>query len=138
MNELTTLIADLEKAVEGSAHLDLAIWRAKSGEDWHWVSKVQETITVDRYGPGAVGNPVCSLNRFTRSMDDARILVPDGYDWGVQWSRLHGLETWVQKSGRRGTCHQGYAPEGVKTDETRAIALCIAALYAISDERRHV
>lgn len=73
------LIRQIEQAPEGCAELDLAIWRIKSGQDWRWQDQARETITYDRYGAGAAGNPVVSLDQFTRATDTALLLRRPGW-----------------------------------------------------------
>ena len=99
------LVERMEAATKGSRELDYAIG-----------------------GGVAFGSQVPN---YTTSVDAALTLVPEGMDWGVSWSRLHKLETWVKAPMRRGTtCHQGYAPDGDDTARNAALALCIAALRA--------
>ena len=108
------LIAQLEAASEGNVALDYDIYRAVNDYARQW---------LDNYPPGG-------LPQFTRSLDAAVTLVPEGYDYGFSYSKQHGLEAWVQRPFHQGECFQGYAPEGDNSDKTRAKALCMAALKA--------
>lgn len=124
MTDLSSLIARLEQAESGSRELDLEIWNAVSKDaPWRFWREENETITCDRYGPDAVGNPILSLDQFSRSLDAAITLVPDGFSiqahlfpghpvLGMNWEVGHG------SSGRHAT--------------SAALALVIAALKARS------
>lgn len=76
---MSDLPARLEAATEGSRELDLEVLNAIGRSVWYWRDRESETITCDRYGPDAIGNPVCGLERFTGSSDDALRIV-DGAD----------------------------------------------------------
>lgn len=68
---------------------------------------------------------------FTTKVGHALQLKPVGYDYGFSFTALHGLEVWCRCDLLiRGICHQGYAPEGDKTDDRLAHALCIAFVSA--------
>jgi len=117
------MIAKLEAAHEGNASLDLALWRFVSGEDWYWQDRNRETITVDRYEPGASGNPVVSLDRWTRSIDVAARFIErlrPGSEWAI--STLHDL------------CHAEVDMNAEEPVTARGnslpLAMCIAALRA--------
>lgn len=117
------LIAKLEAATEGSREFDLAIWNAVSKDPpWRFLDERNETITCDRYGPGAAGNPVVSLDRFTRSIAAALTLVPPGWQWEVR-----SIPT---DEGINHSAEVNWKPEGRQYGQTPAIALCIAALRA--------
>lgn len=94
-----TLLEQLRGADEGSHELDLAIAEAM------------------RRPSGAFGGPPLAF--YTRSLDAALTLVPDGRPWniGLETSNLHGI-AWVGADG------------GVVTAATPELALCIAALTA--------
>jgi len=80
---LPALIERLEKATEPDRELDLAIVNIGAKHPWRWLDVTAETITRDEYGPGAVGNPVCSLEHFTASIDDALMLAPKDSAIGI-------------------------------------------------------
>jgi hypothetical protein len=115
------IIAALEKAHGPSRDLDLEIWRAASGKPWRWEPRVDNAITWDKYGKGAIGNPVVSLDPFTSSLDAALTLVPEG----AVWCMTH---TGLPKTTVFASVHGGPTAVG----RTPAIALCIAALRARS------
>jgi hypothetical protein len=87
---LSALIALLEESKEGSHVLDLEIWNAISDHVWRWHDEDQEWITCSKYGPGAVGNPVVSLDKFSRSLDAAITLVPPGFAWTITAQNVEG------------------------------------------------
>ncbi len=124
-DQISSLIERLERATEGSHELDLDVWNAVSKEHWIFIDEDRETITTHRYGPKAVGNPVCSLDQFTRSLDSAMTLVPEGW---FCFSGPHSPNGGVYESGPyRFDClvgkWDGHAP-------TIALALVIASLRA--------
>ena len=97
MRDLPSLIATLEAATEGSAELDRAICRAISGDETQW-------------------------HKYTRSLDAAMTLVPEG------WFAL--IDTRGRADVRYAPIDQsGYRRE-VADAATPALALCIAALRA--------
>lgn len=122
----TNLLAKLEDATEDDCThiLDLEIWNAVSPDAWYWRDEDREIITCDRYGPGAAGNPVCSLDRFSRSVDAALSLMPEGLFWRVTNFDEHaeGAFAEIVNADRPGA-NRGAAA-------TPALALCIAALRA--------
>lgn len=65
--ERVELILRLRAAKETTIDDDLAVWNVISTDEtpWYFHDRVQETITTNRYGVGAVGNPICSLDRST-------------------------------------------------------------------------
>lgn len=125
------LIARLEAATGPDPHLDAEIEAALRGGipeyrcRWKLAGQPSAVRSAD-----AAGATWYSAPSFTGSLDAALTLVPEGFDYGFSYSKKDGLETWVQRPFREGTCHQGYAPEGINDDSTRALALCIAALRA--------
>jgi hypothetical protein len=73
------IIAALGRAQQPSRELDLMVWRVVSGKPWRWEPRVDNAITWDKYGVGAIGNPVVSLDPYTSSLDAALTLYgPDG------------------------------------------------------------
>jgi hypothetical protein len=125
MGDITDIIERLERARGPDRELDLAIANVNFpvGERWYWIDESKRTVTRNQYGPGAVGNPVCSLEEFTDRIDDAVVLVPAGYKWRID---SHDPTAWVYRNWQDGhrTCVDGPHPA------TAAIALCIAALKA--------
>jgi hypothetical protein len=119
MSEIADIIARLERA-DPNSDLDLAIWNACSSEEWRFVDA--GVITCDRYGIGAAGNPVCSLDPFTHSIDAALTLVPEGSRWLVGAGAPYSSPWANVRMGNIGPFHIAAA--------TPAIALCIAALKA--------
>jgi hypothetical protein len=81
MGELLALAERLERLTEPSRESDLEIQIALSGNPWRWADtysfEPQTVITWDQYGEGAAGNPFCTLEAFTRSIDDAKTLLLD-------------------------------------------------------------
>src|SRR3954470_21295889 len=73
---LLQLAARCETATGPDRELDLQIMQGISGRDWFWHRSFppQTVATCDKYGEGAVGNPACSIERFTASIDDALTL----------------------------------------------------------------
>lgn len=65
----------LKAATCGSRELDLLVLNAVTGQEWRFAAHTQLCVTRDKYEPGAVGNPICSLDRYTTSLDAALALV---------------------------------------------------------------
>lgn len=123
------LIQRLESATEPSRDLDLEILNAVSADVWYWLDRDSETITCDRYGPGAPGNPVCGLENYSGSIDDAMTLLgPPGYPlWTVTLrGRSHGQRgmTWTAEVTVPSSEFRGFS------SAEPALALCAAALRA--------
>jgi|GEM_PF-2789883 len=132
---MTDLIARLEKE-GGSRELDLAIWNIVSDEHWRWTDERHEAITTDRFGPDALGNPICDTDDFTTSLDSAialckRVLPPN-------WQ----MEIFMSMSGPTAVALTDvdvnrYPGTVKKLDEIEhkspATALCIALLRALED-----
>lgn len=80
MTANTTAIADLiqrlQKAQAGDRDLDLAVLNATSDVEWDWVIKGQ-TVVGFRHGRNSGMNPICHLEKFTTSIDDALQLYDD-------------------------------------------------------------
>lgn len=86
--QLHDLIAKLEAATKPDRELDLAITNIETEQPpWEWLDRSQETVICNRYGKGAPGNSVASLERFTASADDAMIAIPG--DWRVHCIAQH-------------------------------------------------
>lgn len=124
------LIERLEKATGPDRELDLAILNAGAPAPWVWLDRDRETVTSNKYGEGAVGNPVVSLERFTERLDDALELVPGGYALDVSFYTSGSGDARLWQGDR----HVG--PYGASTwlrdirPASPAIAVCIAALLA--------
>lgn len=90
MGEHAELIARLEKATEPDRELDLAILNAlRSDGTWVFHDPHKMTVINDQYGAGAPGNPICSLERFTASIEDA--LSAGEPSWEYSISTLYGI-----------------------------------------------
>lgn len=84
-NPLTELAERVQALTEACRETDLAIMQAISGHPWRWADsrtfEPQTVITWDQYGADAPGNPVCSLEDFTGSFDNALMLALEGWDY---------------------------------------------------------
>jgi hypothetical protein len=136
---MTDLLKDLEGAAEGSPELDLALWCAVSGAAWRWLDEDREIITCDRYGPGAAGNPIVSLDAFTRNAEAALQLIPDGWRARMDYSQTAAAvliyEPWDMEEPSVIPTAQVLQAEPIKTAASilasapsLALALSIAAL----------
>jgi hypothetical protein len=108
MTDLTSLISRLEQASEGSEELDVAITRAIFG-----------------YGDE---QPLWYTASYTRSIDAALALVPEGMGWGIKREGSL-IVAW---------CDGDIAPAGniaVRHGATPALALCRTALKAREADR---
>jgi hypothetical protein len=125
----TDLIKRLEEAREGSRELDLDIALAidlkASGGQPRWDS-VRDGVAQDgrgRFTSDALGY-VSQIPRYTRSVDAALTLVPEGHAWSVQFSASTRGEAWL------------YPPDNIEDRQfyaaaaTAPLALCAAALKA--------
>lgn len=127
--KLDALIARVEAATEGSAELDLDILNALGPRQWIWLDRRDETITHEQYGPGAVGNPVTSMDRLSRSLDAAMTLIPDDLWWILGKGRtrpnepLYGVQL-RNPSGPDAVAAEAEHPTSI------AVAICLAALKA--------
>jgi hypothetical protein len=104
---LSNLISRLEAASEGSEELDVAITRATCG-----------------YKPT---DPLWHTMEFTRSLDAALTLVPEGYGFVVSdadWKTARASVAW------KNTPADFDAPYRDVRAATPALALCIASLRA--------
>lgn len=133
MADFLELAERCEKATGPDRELDLAIQVALSGKAWRWASGLtfeqQTVITWDKYGPGAAGNPVCTLDEFTASIDAAMMLVPEGSLWKCGYSRHVPHQAEVVDYEKHTGRYDG------NSDHSRALALCAAALRARSVPR---
>ena len=124
---MTTTLSDLISRVEKLTGPDREV-------DWLIAEAIGHdsfSVTSTQFPPFAAGSKADkAIPHYTRSLDAAMTLVPEGYDYGIAYSKQYGLEAWVQKPFKSSTCHQGYAPEGMNGDATRALSLTAAALRA--------
>lgn len=130
MTDSETIAEKLQSSTEGNRDLDLEVLNALgANRSWYWLDQRAETITCNRYGPDAIGNPVCGLERFTTSVDDALSLVPDGFDWLLANGITHKCEPpyGVQILRADGTGKNVIAEA---ESSSAPIAICIAALRA--------
>lgn len=108
MTPLSDLIARLEAAKEGSADLDI---------------EISELLHPDEVAEGET----VSIIRYTRSLDAALTLVPEGWHWNAGYD--------PPSRGRTGNYAQLFKDDDNQAEEawfagTVALALCIAALKA--------
>lgn len=116
MSEMLAMAERCALAPSGNRDLDLEILRAITGKHWLWCGRTGKTVvTWPKYGCDAPGNPVCSLEEFTSSVDDAIGLIPEGRGWNLQGNTSIFYATVFGKAGQ--AC-------------TPALALCAAALRA--------
>ncbi len=108
-----------------SIYLDLDIWNAVSkSAPWRFVAKSRATITCDRYGKDAIGNPVVSLDAFSSSLDAAVTLEP-----------ADAQEVCVRKYPNGKTAVRITLADGspcYSEGATEALARCGAALRALA------
>ena len=111
------LVALLEQASEGAAWLDQMIWRwdcddfrRRGGTDAQWLDLCAARAN--------------KIPKFTRSLDAAVTLVPEGFAWSAQSSQQFPGQAWL------------YPPNNIADIEFQAdaasapLALCIASLRA--------
>lgn len=130
MSNTDALLDKLQAATEGTRDLDLEVLNALGGKHtWYWRNRKLETITCDRYGPDAIGNPVCSLEKFTTSIDDALSIIPDEFYWLLGKGKMREDEP---PYGVQILLTDGNADDVIAEAESVSapIAICIAALRA--------
>jgi hypothetical protein len=128
---LVELVERVTSAEEGSRDLDLAMWNLVSREEQPWRFTRFGSITCDRYGPNALGNPVVSLNEFTTSLEYAIELLEfamPGASWGIRTAMEGGFAAdvpFVKLKDMHPTrvCHR-----------TAPLAICLALLRALSSQ----
>lgn len=100
MTDLRELEKRLEEATGPDRELDLAIGNIGAKWPWYFKDKHREVVTRDEYGPGAAGNPVCSLERYTASLDDAvaRVETDAGRD-DLKQIVKQACELWWSRPG---------------------------------------
>mgnify|MGYP000202068932 CR=1 FL=1 len=125
---MNDLIQQIEALTGPDREVDLAILNAIGRGQWRWLDRDRETITKDKYGPGAPGNPVCSLEKYTSSVDDAMTLVPEedssNFELSLEQSKRRKRTFWTAIVG-----HIHY-DAWVLDCPTPALAICAAALKA--------
>lgn len=145
---MTDLLTRLLAATGPDRDLDLDILNSRRAAPyWSWLDRDHDTIIREDYGPGAVGNPVASLERFTGCMEDALTLLPPSTE-----TRKHGVTVWfmpdgtgralvwcqVRDDGAEGGWAMGVVPGNPGLPEnkgaTPALAVCVAALRARATE----
>lgn len=127
MTGLSALIARLEAATEGSRELSDEIlfvlgWRCS----WVGGAPSEYYDTTSWFPPGATHHTdgVYGNRRldFTRSLDAAVTLVPEGHLWNLRsFTEFYIADVWIQNSGN---------VEAEGFSKLPALALCIAALKA--------
>lgn len=128
---LAALIAWLENMQEPDRGIDLEIINIGAKHPWRWHRRIDETITDDRYGKGAVGNPIWTLGRFTASIDDALSLLPEHFSYELTQSAVEPLalsrvRLWDWRRGPTGIDPGNeWKAEG---NRPLVINICIAAL----------
>lgn len=114
MSDLTKLLADLEAATEGSQGLEFKIAVAV---DWHENGvSIREFQAKLRWGHASHWQ----FPQWTRSLDAARTLIPEGLCWEVEGGPKTGGVAVI------GTVNGPM--EGIAA--TPELALCIACLHA--------
>lgn len=137
--DVDALVTRLLMASEGGKELNLAIANLGTSPPWRWHDGVYEQcVTRDQYGPGAVGNPVCSLEYFTERLDDAMQLIPGNWrvhsiaqfygKWSVCLHQAFGAEE-DQKIWKQGH-HWPGKYNSTAEHKNLAIAICAAAIQA--------
>jgi len=132
-NELIdNLIKRLETATEGSAELDARLQAAEYDEVFVKLddsprgrSHPRDDLSVCWIAENGRRYTCWRNKAYTRSLDAALTLVPEGYDWGVAWPK-YGLGAFARvKWSLNPRLHAHRSPDG-----SPALALCIAALKA--------
>lgn len=130
---MIALANKIEKNPVASRDLDLEIMQSISGKAWDWhpnAAQPQTVITWPEYGDGAIGNPICSLERFTSSLDDAMTLIPASCQWTIETDTA-----WVRCMGRKDV-HEAQCGFFGKGGEATIIAVVVAALRARGEMKR--
>ncbi len=126
---LVELVERVTSAEEGSRELDLAVWNAVSRDEQPWRFTSLGSITCDRYGPGAAGNPVVSLTGFTTSLDGAVELLEFAKPgWRLSMDQMKdGWDVDLSEPGNRSGVFS-------VSHKTLPLALCLALLRALSSQ----
>lgn len=137
MSDIYALLVKLQAATEGTRDLDLEVLNALGHKHtWYWRDRREEIITCDRYGLDAIGNPVCSLEKFTTSIDDALSIIPDEFYWLLGKGKTSGSTTSLCEDdppyGVQILQTDGRADDVIAEAKSVSapIAICIAALRA--------
>ena len=77
--------------------MDWAIWNLVSDEHWRWTDERHEAITTDRFGPDALGNPICDTDDFTTSLDASIALCEQKTETREQFIEVldKGVDLWI-------------------------------------------
>lgn len=139
MTDLQALIADLERAEDGSPDLDLRLGKAvgeiPESAVFDWIDPEDGSLCWVSPGPAEVPESEMRGYRDTGNygrpsyrIDDALLLVPEGWDEEIRRARhrkgwFASLSLYRPGIGYDGTTRNGDAP-------TPALALCVAAMKA--------
>src|SRR5690348_18397868 len=77
------LLTVIEHAEQGDRYIDLSLLCWRTGENWYWVDQSEELATCDRFGEGSPRNPVVRLTQYSRDMQAAFELLPEGYSFEI-------------------------------------------------------
>ena len=119
------LLAVIEQADEGDRFIDLSLLCWRTGENWYWIDQTEELVTCDRFGEGSPRNPVVRLTRYSRDMQAAFDLLPDGFSFEIIGAKPDGTDAavllWKEglPAGNRVISGQG---------RTVALAMCSASV----------
>lgn len=119
------LIARLGKATQGSRELDLEIEMLIHG-DWLRANCIE---TAEGWRHPEYGKINTESRQYTRSIDDAWSLIPQGWSWKLLYEpayTVHGERFCAVL--RHATKLEHVAPSVVASKETPALALSLAAL----------
>jgi hypothetical protein len=130
MTDIADLIARLEAATEGSHELDGRVYCGVNGLVFRSVSSRGFHFEPDAHGTHTHVTPT----PFTRSIDAALTLVPEGWYWSINTSATaDAAAASCFFASVRGRAAKGRDPEGFcRHGATPALALCVAALKARS------
>jgi hypothetical protein len=133
MSELIRVANLCEKAAAPDRMLDLEILRAVTGKHWLWCAG-GKFVTWPKYGGDAPGNPICSLEEYTASIDEAVTLVPEGWFWRVGRTSIYQAWAGVHQThpdhGEKDKNEFFFRRELWEPPSTPALALCNVALRA--------
>lgn len=139
MTNFIALAERCESAVEADRReLDLAIMQARSGKPWRWADlrtfEPQTVITWDEYGHDAAGNPFCTLETFTQSIDAAMALLPSYMSSELTQSAASAFTRCRLWDWRRSTTMSDPGNEW-RAEGSRPLPLniCAALLRALAD-----
>jgi hypothetical protein len=126
MVDLLELAMRCERSPGPDKDLDLDIVNAVTSKPgWIWHDDMHWTITRNDYGSGAVGNPICSIDAYTASIDHAVTLIPDGWFFSGLDQQSPAVRVWTEGN----IAYHSPGLDGICA-ATPALALCAAALRA--------